>query len=236
MIEHVDYEDMSLAEKTRYYEFLSQFVSENKKSLFESVSLNRTRYLTVVMENIFQSQNASAVLRSCDLFGVQDIHIIENNNKYTLNKDVALGSSKWLSMNKYNSHENNTKQAYDHLRKNGYRIVATSPHAKGCLLDDLPLNDGKIALVFGTELEGLSDYAIENADEYVTIPMYGFTESFNISVSAAISMHHLIEKIHRTIPNWRLSDIELVDVKTQWVKRVLKKHELYDEKYFLSKK
>ena len=206
---------MSQKSTTELRDYLFEFISENKKGLFESIIENRTRHITVVLENIYQPHNASAVLRSCDLFGVQDVHIIENSNEYTLSKEVAMGSSKWLTMRKHNEEEENTLACYDALRKKGYRIVATTPHTKDVMLDELPL-DQKTALVFGTELTGLSDIAMENADAYVKIPMYGFTESFNISVSAALSLYQLTENLRKSDINWQLSEEEKIDIQIAW--------------------
>jgi tRNA (guanosine-2'-O-)-methyltransferase len=149
------YPDPSLKKKQELYSFLSGFISENKKNKFETIILQRTRYITLVLEDIFQPHNASAVLRTCDCFGVQDVHIIENKNKYEINPDVALGSSKWLSLYKYHSSENNTADCFQQLKDSGYRIIATTPHKKDFTPESLPL-DHKIALVFGTEMEGLT--------------------------------------------------------------------------------
>ncbi len=226
-----DHPPLNLENKNKLFEFLSQYVSENKNNLFEQIIHNRTRYITVVLEDLFQSHNASAVLRTCDCFGIQDIHIVENTNRFEINSDVALGSSKWLTFEKYNDKEkNNTLECYTNLRKQGYTIVATTPHKNDCKLDELKL-DKKIALVFGTELEGLSQTALENADEYVKIPMYGFTESFNISVSAAIFLFHLTEKLKRTNINWNLTEEEIIDIKIEWAKNVVKKSELLVNKF-----
>jgi tRNA (guanosine-2'-O-)-methyltransferase len=200
---------------------LLPIISDHKWELFYQIIEKRSRHLTVVMEDIFQSQNASAVVRSADCFGVQDVHIIENRNEYTLNPDVALGSYKWLSMYKYNETENNTKAAFDHLRSQGYQIVATTPHINDVDLADLDISK-KTALVFGTEMKGLSDYAIKHADIHMKIPMYGFTESFNISVSAAMCMHHLTEKMRRSDIDWSLTDDEKLDVLLNWSRSVVK--------------
>jgi len=220
----------TIDDKKKLRDYLFEFISENKKGLFEKNILNRTRYLTVVLENIYQPHNASAVLRSCDLFGVQDVHIIENSNKYKLSEEVAMGSSKWLNMKKYNTEQDNTTACFDKLRADGYRIVATTPHEKDVMLDELPL-DQKTALVFGTELDGLSDVAMQKADAYVKIPMYGFTESFNISVSAALSMFHLSEKIRKSDIDWQLSEEEQVDIHINWAKAVIKMSDLIIEEY-----
>ena len=215
--------------------FFKQFVTENRLELFDKVIANRTRYITVAVEDIYQSQNASAVLRTSDCFGLQDIHIIENKNMYDINPDVALGSSKWLNLIKYNKTENNTLEAIKKLRESGYRIVATTPHKKDVDLESFDLRKGKVALFFGTELMGLSDLMIENADEYLKIPMYGFTESFNISVSAAIILHHLTSKLRNSNINWQLTDPEKEELKLSWLKKTIKSSSLLIDD-FLSKK
>lgn len=211
---------------------LSQFISENRWKKFSEVIQWRTRHITVVLEDIYQPHNASAVLRSCDCFGVQDIHVIENKNRYTVNPDVALGSPKWLNLIKYNKREeDNTRSCLQTLKKNGYRIVATSPHKNDCNIEDLPV-DGKLALVFGTELEGISETVRESADEFVKIPMYGFTESFNISVSAAICLHTLVNKLHRTETGWKLGEDERNEVLLNWLRNSINKVELIEKEFY----
>ncbi|PLX15207.1 MAG: TrmH family RNA methyltransferase [Marinilabiliales bacterium] len=221
--------------KSELNHFLKQFVTDNRLEVFEQVLEKRTRYITLVLEDIYQSQNASAVLRTSDCFGVQDVHVIENQNQYQVNPDVALGSSKWLNLIKYNAKENNTLDTINELKKNGYRIVATTPHTDDVNLEDFDLDAGKVALFFGTELKGLSELMIENADEYLKIPMYGFTESFNISVSAAIILHHLTGKLRASDINWKLTAEEKDELMFQWLKKTIKSSSmLIDE--FLSKK
>ena len=212
-------------------EYLSGFVTENRFKQFVEVLEHRTRYLTVVLEDIYQSQNASAVLRTCDCFGVQDVHIIENRNEYKINPDVALGASKWLSLNYYKQKENNTLDAINTLKKNGYRIVATTPHTNDVNLEDFDLSAGKTALVFGTELTGVSDVVMENADEFMKIPMYGFTESFNISVSAAISLHHLIYKLKNSEITWHLREDEADEILLGWLRKSIKKSDVIEKRY-----
>ncbi len=206
-------------------ETLQQFITENRRKRFLEVLENRTRYATVVLEDIYQPNNASAVLRSCDLFGVQDIHIIENRNEYTVNPEVAVGASKWLNLIKYNKKENNTLEAIKNLKSQGYRIVATSPHRNDVELKKFDINRGKFALVFGSELPGISDIVKQNADEFLKIDMYGFTESFNISVSVALILHHLIEKLHQSELNWQLTDQESQQILFQWLRASVKESE-----------
>jgi tRNA (guanosine-2'-O-)-methyltransferase len=202
-----------------------EHISDNKKEKFDAYVQDRTRHVTVVLENIFQPHNAAAVLRSCDCFGVQDVHIIENYNKYEPNKEIDMGSSKWLDTIKYSRTENNTTECIQALKAKGYKIVATTPHTDDCMIEDLPL-DQPIALMFGTELTGLTDEALEQADAYVRLPMYGFTESYNISVSVALALFSTTERMRKDENvNWQLSEDEQDSIKLGWAKQVVKHSE-----------
>jgi len=207
---------------------LKQFVTPNRYQLFQHILENRTRHITVVLENIYQPQNASAVVRSCDCFGIQDIHAIETSNDYTIDKEVAMGADKYLTIKKYHSNE---LIVLNNLKKQGYRIVATTPHAKDSTLETFDLKKGKVALFFGTELTGLSQTVIDNADEYLKIPMFGFTESFNISVSASIILHHLNLQLRNSDIDWRLTPEEKELLTYQWTKASIKKVDLILKKY-----
>ena len=212
---------------------LLEFITPKRKTLFEKVLFNRTRHITIVLEDIYQPHNASAVLRTCDLTGIQDVHIIEDKNIYDVNPDVALGSSKWLNLIKYNNDEYNTLLAFNKLKEQGYRIVASTPHKYDQDLENIPL-DKKIAIVFGTELNGLSEIAIENADEFLKIPMYGFTESYNISVSAALILFTLTNRLRNSKINWHLTEEEKIDILIEWSRRSIKRSDVI-ERQFLQK-
>jgi len=213
--------------------YLSRFVTDNRNELFNRNLEQRTRYITVVLENLYQSHNASAVLRTCDCFGIQDVHIIENFNKFEVSEDVALGSSKWLSLNKYEgqSSEENTLAAIKKLKADGYRIVATTPHTNDVNLEEFDLSKGKVALFFGSELPGLTKVVLDNADEYMKIPMFGFTESFNISVSCAISLHHLSHELRRSELDWHLNEDEKEDLMIDWLRNTIKSVEMIERDY-----
>ncbi|MBN8697146.1 MAG: RNA methyltransferase [Bacteroidetes bacterium] len=215
-------------------EYLSQFVSDTRKAKMEQVLENRTRHITIVLEDLYQPHNASAVLRSCDIFGIQDIHIVENSNAYTVNKDIAMGSPKWLNLHKYRKAENNSLDCIQKLKAKGYRIVATSPHKNGYELKDLPV-DKPLALVFGTELTGISDTVREHADEFVMIPMYGFTESFNISVSAALCLHSTVERLHQTNVNWHISEEEKEELRLHWLRKSISRVEILEKDFWAKK-
>ncbi len=222
--------------KKELIKYLSKFSTEHRVELFDKIIDCRTNYITVVLEDIFQPHNASAVLRSCDCFGLQDVHIIENRNQYKVNPDVALGSSKWLNLNKYNNTKENTLEAISVLKNKGYRIVATTPHSNDVDLENFDLNKGKFALFFGTELTGLSEIMLKNADEFLKIPMFGFTESFNISVSAAIILHHLTYKLRNSNIDWKLTPEEKDDLKIQWLKQSIKKADAIEKEFIKNHK
>ena len=210
---------------------LSQFTTENRYNLFKEIIEYRTKYVTVVLEDIYQSHNASAVLRTADCFGIQDVHIIENQNEYTISHDVALGASKWLNLKKYYQKENNTVDAINKLKLEGYRIVATTPHTNDIDLEEFDLTKGKTALLFGSEQPGLTKLAMDNADEFLKIPMYGFTESFNISVSASIILHQLTHNLRNSNINWQLSDDEKNKIMVNWLKRTIKGGDLIAKEF-----
>jgi tRNA (guanosine-2'-O-)-methyltransferase len=202
--------------------YLEGFITDKRKERLKHVLSQRSGHMRIVLENVFQAHNTSAVLRSCDCFGVQHVHFIENNNHLKISDDVALGSSNWLSIHRHKNTENNTSEALTALKKEGYKIIATSPHQNGFTLNELPV-DHKFALVFGTELEGISDEVVKAADAFVRIPMYGFTESFNISVSAAICMYELSRRIRETVPDYAMREEEKTQVYFDWLKNTVQK-------------
>lgn len=218
--------------KKKLINYLSDFVTPERLQLFDNVLNQRTAYITVILEDIYQSQNASAVLRTCDCFGIQNVHIIENKNTFNVDKEVDMGASKWLNLHKYNQAKNNSADAIKKLKEKGYRIIATSPHISNSMLPDFDLNKGKAALVFGSEMPGISETIMKQADEFLKIPMYGFTESFNISVSAAIILYQLSEKLKRESGiDWKLSNSEKESIKLNWLRSSIKRSDLLVERF-----
>ncbi|WP_319273442.1 RNA methyltransferase [uncultured Draconibacterium sp.] len=214
-------------------EHLSGYLTPNRLELFNKALNMRTRHITVVLEDIYQKQNASAVLRTCDCFGIQDVHIIEDRNEFQVNREIAMGASKWLSLHKYNSQEHNALDTIQSLKKQGYRIVATTPHTNDQELQDFDITKGKTALVFGSELPGITETIMQEADEFLKIPMYGFTESFNISVSAAIILHHLTMRMRDSKNlDWQLSDAEKNELKMEWIRKTIKRSELIEKRFW----
>lgn len=198
------------------YARLSAFITDNKRDLFDRLAPLRTRHITAVLEDIYQPHNASAVLRSCDLLGVQDVHIIEGSHTFTPSADVALGSSKWLDLHRYKG-EGGTAACIRQLRSAGHRIVVTSPRPGGCTPADVPI-DAPLCVCFGTELTGATDQLLDAADLHLRIPMFGFTESFNISVSVAITLSRITERLHET-DGWQLDEAAQLALKLAWARR-----------------
>jgi tRNA (guanosine-2'-O-)-methyltransferase len=204
---------------------MSQSVKPSRREQLESVLAQRTRYITVVLEDIYQTHNASGVLRNCDSFGIQDIHIIENKNPFKLHKGVSCGAEKWLTLYRYNKCDrNNTEGCLQKLRRDGYRLVATTPHTQETAIEQLPLNQ-KLALMFGTELTGLSDYAEQQADLFTTIPMVGFSESLNITVSVALCLYELTKRLRKATKDWSLSEEEIEELRLDWLHKAARSSE-----------
>lgn len=201
--------------------FLMDFLSERRRNLLMEKASKRTRHITVAVENLYQDHNFSAVMRSCDCFGVQDIHVIENTHSYRINEEIAMGAEQWLTVHRYNNTPDNTRTCVEKLKGKGYTIAATTPHRDDVNLEDYDFSR-PTALIFGTEKEGLTETALEMADVYLKVPMVGFTESLNISVCAAVCMHHLTWKLRRSRIPHSLNEEEYWDVIYNWVRASLR--------------
>ena len=212
--------------------YLSSFVSEERIQLFQTKIKERSRHLTVVLEDIFQSRNISAAMRSADCFGLQDIHIIENKNKFISDKTVSLESGEWLSVFHHNKEKNNTKLCIENLKKQGYQIIATTPHNSDITLDEVDIENNKIAILLGTELTGLSNQALRLADKKMKIEMHGFTESLNISVSAAICCQNLSNRMRKSDINWKINKSEEDEIILNWLRNTIKSFKEIEQRFF----
>lgn len=202
---------------------LSQFVTPTRREKLEVILQDRTRYIVPVLEDLNQPHNMSAAIRSIECFGLQDVYVVEQQNRFAPHAGVSKGSSNWVSINRFaRPGRNNTEECFADLRSKGYRIFVTSPHEQNMPLARLPL-DKKIALVFGAEERGVSLYAQENADGYVHVPMYGFTESFNVSVTIALCCYDLTMRL-RASSNiaWRLTEEEKAKIRLEWLRTLVR--------------
>lgn len=195
-------------------------MSDHKIDLFEKRVMDRTNHFTLVLEDLFHPHNASAVLRTCDCMGFNDVHIIENNHAFVNEADISLGSNKWLNINKYNDFDSSTPSCIDQLKEKGYKIAVLSPHHDDISINDYPL-DNKTAFVLGAEKSGLTKYSIENADYHIKVPMYGFTESYNVSVTAALTMYDLVNRMRKSDLDWQLKEEEQWATKLAWTLRTI---------------
>lgn len=216
--------------------YLQGFIQDARKDRFERVLNERTRYLTCVLENIADAHNTNAVMRTSECLGLQDIHIIENGAKFKPARKVLKGSHKWLTVHKYREDENNTRRCLESLKKSGYRIVATSPRNNSKPLYEIR-TDRPLAIVLGQEHIGISEIVKEMADDCVMIPMQGFTESMNISVAAAVMLHHLVHQI-RQLPReqWSLTEAEKDELRAKWTLKSLHRNELLIKRFYQDNK
>ncbi len=207
--------------------YLETFLSDERKARFTEVLSQRTTFLTVVLEDIFQMHNASAVLRSCEIFGLQEVHFVEGRFGKKMDRNIAMGAQKWVDVCRYGTIE----QCIERLRQKGYCIVAATPGTGGCALDQF-VPQAKTAILFGTEKEGLSREAILGTDSLITIPMTGFTESLNVSVSVGICLYALSAGLRSSDLDWRLTEEEVLVKRMDWAKKSIKSHQKIVERFY----
>ncbi len=209
-----------------YISYLEDFVTENRKAVFKKVLSQRTRYFTAVLEDLYQMHNISAVVRSADIFGWQDLYIVQKKYDPKLSHSIAKGAEKWLDIHRYEQ----TQEAINYLKQKGYRIVATTPHTDDISLPDFDINR-PAAFFFGVEKDGLSGQVLSQADVFLKIPMYGFTESFNISVAAALIMYSVTQSLHASDIAWQLPEREQQLIYMQWLEKSIKRIDLIKKDY-----
>ncbi|MEZ4877179.1 MAG: RNA methyltransferase [Flavobacterium sp.] len=210
-----------------YLDYLEGFLTDNRKTRFEEVLAQRTKHFTVVVEDIFQLHNTSAVMRSCEVFGIQELNIIEHRFGKKIDSEIAMGAQKWVDIKKFSTIQN----CIDTMKNNGYQIIATTPHDDSCLLHEFDITKPS-ALFFGTEKEGLSQEVMQQADGFLKIPMVGFTESLNISVSAAIIIQDLTTRLRSSDIRWQMTAEERLEKRLDWAKNTIKDIKRIEERYF----
>jgi len=220
----------TLSDKKSFLSFLWKHLTEERINRFEEVLKCRTRHIAIAAEDIFQERNASALIRTADCFGIQDVHIIENHNQYKVSTSIAGGADKWVDVHLYNGKENSTEECIKSLKEKGYRIVATTPHNNEKNPDQLDINM-KTAIFLGKEKEGISETIIKQADDFLSIPMVGFTESFNLSVAGALILYSLTNRLRKSAINWQLSENEKDDLRIQWAMTSIHSSENLLKKY-----
>lgn len=211
---------------SHYLEYLEGFITENRRDSFMRILAQRSRHFVVAIEDVYQLHNTSAVLRTCEVFGVQELHVVEEKYGKKIDKEIALGAQKWVDVDRYNT----TGDCIKYLKDRGYKIIATSPHAEAADLDDFDITD-KAAIFFGTEKKGLTQEVLDQADGFIKIPMLGFTESLNISSSAAIVIQSISQRLRKSDINWQLSEQELLEKRIDWTQKSIKDIEFITQRY-----
>ncbi len=211
-------------------QYLREYMTEERSIRFREVLKFRTRHFTIAVEDVFKERNASAIIRTADCFGIQDVHIIENQNEYQVSENISKGAEKWVNVHIYDDSSNNTGACISDLKNKGYQIIATSPHAAGSSPDDFDILK-KSAFFLGGEKEGLTDEVLDKADGYIRIPMYGFTESYNISVAGALLLYNLTRRLHRSEINWRLREEEQFELQLNWTIKTIASSENLIKKF-----
>ena len=212
-----------MANKNELIDFLGSFATGKRLAAMDRALENRTRYITVVLEDIYYSQNANAVIRTCDFFGIQEVYIINAGGRYKKNRHVTLGTKQWLDINMTRDHE-----TIDRLKMEGYRIIATSPSKYTTTLEDFDTGAGKIALLLGNELNGLRASTLEKADETIGIRGFGFVDSLNISASCAIILSHLRSNLPE---NSGLSLQSQEELKLSWLRKNVRHGKKLEEEF-----
>ena len=207
-------------------EHLKSFLTERRRDLFQKVLSERTRHFTVVTEDVYQMHNTSAVMRSCDVFGIQDLHVVEEHLGKKMDREIAMGAQKWVNLYRYPKVE----ECISHLKSSGYQIIATTPHNDSQYLKDFDVTQ-KAAFFFGRETDGVSDAVMQAANGFLKIPMYGFTESLNISVSAAIILQEVVSRLKQTEIAWHLSEKEKQTLELDWTKKTIRSASEIIERY-----
>ena len=210
-----------------YLAFLENILTDNRKEKFLKVLQNRTKHFTIAIEDVFQMHNASAVMRSCEVFGIQELHVIEERYGKSIDKEIAMGAQKWVDIHTYD----NVSNCVATLKRKGYQIIATTPHENDYLLDDFDISKPS-ALFFGTERDGLSEEILQQADGFLKIPMVGFTESLNISVSAAIIIQNIMNRLRHSSLDWQLSETEILEKRLAWAKNSIKDIKRIEQRYY----
>lgn len=202
-----------LAELARRTALLRGFMTDERYDTLVRALDRRTRYMTILTENTFHPQNASALVRHCEAFGLQDLHTVETLCKFNPNLNIVRGTDKWIDLRRHAS----TDEALASLKADGYRIVATTPHRESCTPETFDVTRGPFCLVFGTEKQGISDRVVAAADEFLKIPMCGMVESLNVSASAAILIYMLSGRVREQVVGWPLPPAERTPILYRWV-------------------
>ena len=210
-------------------EYLEGFITDNRKKGFLKVLQNRTKHFTIAMEDVYQLHNTSAVMRSCEVFGIQELNVIEQKFGKRIDTEIAMGAQKWVDVNRFNT----VQSCIDEMRAKGYQIIATTPHNDSCMLHEFDISK-RSALFFGTEKNGLSEEVLHQVDGFIKIPMVGYTESLNISVSASIIIQDITTRLRQSSIDWHFTEEEILEKRLDWTRKSIKDIDFIEKKFYES--
>lgn len=206
------------------FEFLKQFLTEDRLQKIENQSFESSNFILPVMENVYQFRNAAAIIRSVEACGFHKVVALEQENVFNPNLEVTKGAENWVEVQKMPANLDSVKK----IKDRGYEIIAVSPEKNATMLPNFEIVK-PVALFFGTEWKGVSEEIIDFSDQTLAIPMYGFTKSFNVSVAAAICMYELKQKLLYSEIPYKLSDEERLKLKIRWtVNSINRGDEIYE--------
>ena len=207
------------------FEYLQQFLTEERLKKINHFSVESSDFVLPIIEDVYQFRNAAAIVRSVEACGFHKIVAMESENEFNPNLRVTKGAETWMEVERLPHNIDSLKE----IKNRGYKIVAVSPENDATLLSDFEIIE-PVALVFGTEKEGVTKEILDFADETVIIPMYGFTKSFNVSVAAAICFYELKQKLLHSNIDYKLSEEKLWGMKVRWAVNSIKSGEQILEK------
>lgn len=192
-----------------------------RRERIESVASQRTRKISLILEDIQQEHNTGALLRTADILGIQDVHLVSQEYEARLAKAIAKGSTNWVDLHRYQERdENNLAHCLAKIKGEGYQLIVADPEGDFAL-PELEYNGQPMAVLMGAEWEGVSEQAKAAADLKVSIPQYGFTQSFNVSVAAALILQQLTTSMRRSGFDWRLEEEERTELELAWTMKRL---------------
>lgn len=220
----------SIEELQEEFDYLQQFLTDERLQKINHFAEESSDFVLPVMEDIYQFRNAAAIVRSVEACGFHKIVALQDKNVFHPNLKVTKGADTWVEVERMQA----SQEALQAIKKRGYRIVAVSPEREATMLPDFEITQ-PIALVFGTEWQGVSDGMLQAADETLAIPMYGFTKSFNVSVAAAICMYDLKQKLLQSNLEYKLPEDRKLQMKIRWAIHSIRSGEEIYERYLALK-
>ena len=193
---------------------MRQFKTDQRVGKINQVVTQRQQSLRIVMENIHDPHNVSAIYRTCDSVGVPKVSLLYNHEEFPkISKVSSSSANKWIETEKFSD----TSACYANLRKNGFQIYASLLSEEAVDLYSIDMTK-KIALVFGNEHRGVSEEAAKMADEVFFIPMYGMIQSLNVSVATAVALYEAQRqrKLIKMYEQSELDKIELEKLIDEW--------------------